>query len=160
MRILTVEDEEKLAKVIKHGLKTEGFAVDHISDGKKALSRILVSHNEYDLIILDLNLPNKDGLEICKEMRKNNITTPVLVLTGNGDLKSKVTLFDAGADDYLVKPFDFEELFSRIRAITSRPKQVLPAELKVSDIILSPATQKVMRAGNEIKFTLREFWIL
>ena len=160
MRILIVEDEEALAKIIKDSLETEGYAVDHLSDGQKALGRIQSTSQEYDLIMLDLMLPNKGGLEICQEMRKMNIDTPVLVLTVNDDLESKVSLFDAGADDYLVKPFEFKELFSRIRAITRRPKKTLSVELKVSDIVLNPATQKVSRAGKEIKLTLKEFRIL
>lgn len=160
MRILIVEDEEALAKIIKDSLETEGYAVDHLSDGKKALGRIQSTSQEYDLIMIDLMLPNKGGLEICQEMRKMNIDTPVLILTVNDDLESKVSLFDAGADDYLVKPFEFKELFARVRAITRRPKKTLSVELKVSDIILNPATQKVSRAGKEIKLTLKEFRIL
>ncbi len=160
MRILIVEDEAPLAKIIKDSLETEGYAVDHVSDGQKALGRIQSTSQEYDVIMLDLKLPNKGGLQICQEVRKMNIDTPVLILTVNDDLESKVSLFDAGADDYLVKPFEFQELFSRIRAITRRPKKALSLELKVSDITLNPATQKVSRAGKEIKLTLKEFRIL
>ena len=101
MRILIVEDEEALSKIIKRSLEAEGYAVDHVSDGQKALGRIQSTFQEYDLIILDLMLPNKGGLQICQEMRKMNIDTPVLILTVNDDLESKVSLFDAGADDYL-----------------------------------------------------------
>ena len=160
MRILIVEDEQALAKIIKDGLTTKGYAVDHLSDGQKALGRIQSTYNEYDLIILDLTLPNKTGLQICQEIRKLNIDTPVLILTANDNLESKVSLFDAGADDYLIKPFEFAELFSRIRAITRRPKKALFTELKVSDIVLNASTQKVLRAGREIKLTLKEFRIL
>jgi len=155
-----VEDEEALANIIKDSLRAEGYAVDHVSDGQKALGRIQSTYQEYDLIMLDLMLPNKGGLEICQEMRKINIDTPVLILTVNDDLESKVSLFDAGANDYLVKPFEFKELFSRIRAITRRPKKALSTELKASDITLNPATQKVSRAGREIELTLKEFRIL
>lgn len=160
MRILVVEDQEKLAKLIKDGLRKGGYAVDYLTDGKSAQRRIEVNHQDYDLIILDLMLPNKSGLEICREIRQFNIATPILVLTAKNDLDSKVTLFNAGADDYLVKPFEFEELLGRIRAITRRPKEVLPTELKVSDITLDPASQKVFRGGKEIVFTLKEFRIL
>ena len=160
MRILIVEDEQALSKIIKDGLTTKGYAVDHLSDGQKALGRIQSTYNEYDLIILDLTLPNKTGLQICQEMRRLNIDTPVLILTANDNLESKVSLFDAGADDYLIKPFEFAELFSRIRAITRRPKKALFTELKVSDIVLNASTQKVLRAGQEIKLTLKEFRIL
>ena len=160
MRILIVEDEVKLLKMLKDGLTAKGYAVDGLGDGQKAEKRIALNHDEYDLIILDLMLPQKGGLEICKGMRKINIATPVLILTANDNVESKVALFDAGADDYLVKPFKFEELLGRIRAITRRPKQVLATELKVSDVRLDPANLKVMRAGQEIKLTLKEFRIL
>src|SRR3989344_6751333 len=160
MRILIVEDEKKLAKIIKDGWEAKGYTVDHLADGQKAASRILVNHSDYDLIVLDLMLPHKGGLELCKEIRDKDITTPILVLTGNADLESKVTLFDAGADDYLVKPFQFDELLGRLRAISRRPKQLLPAVLQVSDITLNPSTMKVSRAGNEVKLTLKEFRIL
>src|SRR3989344_3307167 len=160
MRILIVEDEQALAKIIKDSLETEGYAVDHLSDGQKAFGRIQSTHNEYDLIMLDLMLPNKGGLQICQEMRKMNIDTPVLILTVNDGLESKVSLFEAGADDYLVKPFEFKELFSRIRAITRRPKKAHSTDLKASDIILNPAPQKASRAGREIELPLKEFRIL
>jgi len=160
MRILIVEDEEKLAKTIKDGLKSQGYAVDYVTDGYKAHLRIKLNYNEYDLIILDLNLPGKSGLEICKAIRQANIATPFLVLTGDNSLNSKVALLNAGADDYLAKPFAFEELLGRVRAITRRPKQSLPVELKVADLVLNPATQKVFIADQEVKFTLREFRIL
>ncbi|OGZ64719.1 MAG: DNA-binding response regulator [Candidatus Staskawiczbacteria bacterium RIFCSPLOWO2_01_FULL_40_39] len=160
MRILIVEDEEKLAQLMKDTLKKEGYAVDYLTDGQKAQRRIQLSHNEYDVIILDLMLPNKGGLEICKEIRQLNVSTPFLVLTANNTLESKVTLLNSGADDYLVKPFEFEELLSRIRAISRRPKQALHTELKVSGVALNTATQKVSVGGREVKFTLREFRIL
>lgn len=160
MRILIVEDEEILAAIIKSSMEEEGYSVDHVSDGDKALSRIQLSHQEYDLIMLDLILPNKGGLEICQEIRKMNIHTPVLILTVNDDLESKVSLFDSGADDYLAKPFEFKELFARIRAITRRPEKALSLDLKVSDIVLNPATQNVLRAGKKVILTLKEFRIL
>ncbi len=160
MRILAVEDDEKIAHLIKDGMKHKGYAVDLIDDGEKAMGRIQLNWSDYDAIILDLGLPKKGGLEICKELREMGVSTPVLVLTGEADVKSKVTLFNAGADDYLTKPFAFEELLSRIQALTRRPKKVLPSELTIADIVLNPATQKVTRAGKEVKFTLREFRIL
>jgi DNA-binding response OmpR family regulator len=159
-RILIVEDEEILAAIIKSSMEERGYSVDLVLDGDKALSRIQLSHQEYDLIILDLTLPSKGGLEICQEIRAMNIHTPVVILTVNDDLKSKISLFDAGADDYLVKPFEFEELLARIRAITRRPEKVLSIDLKVSDIVLNTATQNVSRAGKNITVTLKEFRIL
>ncbi len=160
MRILIVEDEEKLAKLIQKGLKRQGYAADYLTDGQAAQRRIEVNHIDYDLIILDLELPGKGGLEICESIRNYNISTPILVLTGRADIKSKTDLFNVGADDYLVKPFEFDELLARIRAITRRPKEVLPAELTIADVTLNPATQKVLRDGKEVEFTLKEFRIL
>src|SRR3989338_9161216 len=147
MRILIVEDEEALAKIIKDNLEAEGYAVDHLSDGQKALGRIQSTYSEYDLIILDLMLPNKGGLQICQEMRNMNIGTPVLILTVNDDLESKVSLFDAGADDYLVKPFEFKELFFKNRAKTKKPKKTLALGPQVFDIVFNAGTQKGSPAG-------------
>ena len=160
MKILLIEDDPKLVKLLKTMLKKQGYTVDHLSDGERAKRRISVSYNDYDLVLLDLSLPAKSGLEICKEIRDANISTPFLVLTGDSKLKSKVELLNAGADDYLVKPFEFEELFSRIRAVTRRPKQALHTELKIADLVLNTATQKAHMAGEELKLTLREFRIL
>src|SRR3989344_1018341 len=160
MKILIVEDQEKMAKMIRTGLKKEGYAADYLTDGKTAQRRIELNYEDYDVIVLDLDLPSKGGLEICKDVRKLNISTPILVLTGNKDLESKVTLLDAGADDYLINPFEFKELLSRIRALTRRPKQVMQTELKIADIALNPATHKVVVAGQQVEFTLKEFRIL
>lgn len=160
MRILVVEDEQKLGGLIKDVLGKEGYAVDHVSDGQKALNRIQVNHTDYDLIILDLNLPNRGGFEILKEVRKIHIQTPFLILTADNSLGSKVSLLDAGADDYLIKPFEFDELLSRIRAITRRPKQALEPELTVGPITLNASTQKVFINGKEVNFTLKEFRML
>ena len=160
MKILLIEDDPKLVKLLKTMLKKQGYTVDHLSDGERAKRRISVSYNDYDLVLLDLSLPAKSGLEICKEIRDANISTPFLVLTGDSKLESKVELLNAGADDYMVKPFEFEELFSRIRAVTRRPKQALHTELKIADLVLNTATQKAHMAGEELKLTLREFRIL
>ena len=160
MKILLIEDDPKLVKLLKTMLKKQGYTVDHLSDGERAKRRISVSYNDYDLVLLDLSLPAKSGLEICKEIRDANISTPFLVLTGDSKLESKVELLNAGADDYMVKPFEFEELFSRIRAVTRRPKQALHTELKIADLVLNTATQKAHMEGEELKLTLREFRIL
>jgi len=160
MKVLIVEDEEKLAKLIKKGLKKEGFAADYITDGLVAQRRIEMSYDDYDLIILDLMLPSKTGLEICRDVRKVNISTPILVLTAKDGESDKIELLNAGADDYLVKPFKFGELLARIRAITRRPKETLLVELKVSDLVLNPNTGKVFRSEKEIPLTLKEFRIL
>jgi DNA-binding response OmpR family regulator len=160
MRILIVEDEEKLAQSLKKGLEKEGFAVDYIMDGDAGERRIIVSHKDYDLIILDLMLPGKDGFQICRDVREQQITTPILVLTARDATEDKVSALDAGADDYLVKPFSFEELMARVRALLRRPEQALPNELVVKDLRLDTTTRTVTRKGKEINLTLKEFNLL
>jgi DNA-binding response OmpR family regulator len=120
MKILLVEDEQKLAQALVKGLGLEGYTVDTIPDGKKALTRISLHRSDYDLVILDLMLPSMDGLEICKQVREMNITVPILVLTARAETDNKVKLLLSGADDYLVKPFSFAELSARIRALMRR----------------------------------------
>ena len=160
MKILLVEDEEKLSQAIAKGLQLEGYTVDIVDDGKKALTRISLHRSDYDLIILDLMLPSMDGYEICKQVREWNITVPILVLTARAETDSKVRLLQSGADDYLVKPFSFAELIARIRALLRRPVESLPETLMFADIELHPAERRVKRAGEEISHTLKEFGLL
>ncbi len=160
MRILIVEDEEKLALSLKKGLEKEGFAVDYIMDGDAGERRIVISHKDYDLVILDLMLPGKDGFQICRSVREQQINVPILVLTARDATDDKVAALDAGADDYLVKPFSFEELMARVRALLRRPEQALPNELTVRDLKLDTTTRKVTRKGKEISLTLKEFNLL
>jgi two-component system, OmpR family, response regulator len=160
MKILLVEDEEKLASALAKGLEHEGYAVDVIADGKKALTRISLHRNDYDLIILDLMLPSMDGHEICKQVRAWNITIPVLVLTARAETDTKVELLLSGADDYLVKPFSFAELTARVRALLRRPVESLPETLKVGDLELNSGERRVTKAGEEIPLTLKEFGLL
>ena len=160
MKILIIEDQEQLAKLIKKGLKQEGYAADYLTDGESGEKRAVLHNEDYDLIILDLVLPKKGGLEICQNLRRMNIQTPILILTAKDGTQSRVSLLDAGADDYLVKPFEFKELLARIRAITRRPKKNLPEELSVDNLTLNPVTRKVIRGGKEINLTLKEFRVL
>ena len=160
MRILIVEDQENLAKLIKSGLDAEGFATDYVLDGEAAQTRINTHHLDYDLIILDLMLPKKDGIEICRETRGNKITTPILILTAKDAEEDIIGGLNAGADDYLVKPFSFEVLLARIHAILRRPQNNLPTELKIKDITLNPVSKRVIRNGQEIRLTLKEFSLL
>ena len=160
MKILLVEDEQKLADALGRGLQHEGYAVDIVPDGKKAMTRISLHRSDYDLVILDLMLPSMDGLEICKQVREMNITIPILVLTARAETETKVELLLSGADDYLVKPFSFAELNARIRALLRRPNETLPERLKIADIELDPAKRKVTREGKEIPLTLKEFGLL
>jgi DNA-binding response OmpR family regulator len=160
MKILLVEDEQKLAQALARGLGLEGYTVDHIADGKKALTRISLHRSDYDLVILDLMLPSLDGYEICKQMREMNINVPILILTARNETDTKVQLLQSGADDYLVKPFSFAELTARIRALLRRPNEKLPETLKVRDIELNPSERRVRRSGKEISLTLKEFGLL
>ncbi|MFZ3074449.1 MAG: two-component system response regulator RppA [Minisyncoccales bacterium] len=160
MKILIIEDEENLAKLLKIGLEREGYAVDYVLDGEQGQRRIEMHHTDYDLVICDLMLPKRNGLEICKNIRQYNISLPILVLTARDSVEDKVTLLDAGADDYLVKPFHFNEVLARIRALTRRPEKVLPTELKVGGLSLNAAMRKAAKDGKEINLTLKEFRLL
>jgi DNA-binding response OmpR family regulator len=160
MRILIIEDEDHLAKLLKRGLESEGYAVDHLVDGESGQRRIELNHKDYDLVILDLMLPKRPGFEVCRNVRKLGINIPILILTAKCDIESKVSLLDTGADDYMMKPFAFSELLARIRALTRRPEIVIPSELKFSDLILDLNEKKLLRDGKEINLTLKEFRIL
>jgi DNA-binding response OmpR family regulator len=160
MKILVVEDDEKLNTALKLGLEKEGYAVDGLLDGKSAEKRLLLNHSDYDLLILDLSLPEKSGIEVCRSIREKGISLPVLILTGHNTTADKVNALDTGADDYLTKPFSIVELSARVRALMRRPVKVEPSELRVRDIILNPSTRKVVRDGSEIPLTLKEYSIL
>ena len=160
MKILLVEDEQKLADALKLGLELQGYTVDIVSDGKKALTRISLHRTDYDIVILDLMLPSMDGYEICKEMRARDITVPILVLTARAETDTKVQLLLAGADDYLVKPFSFSELAARLRALLRRPSETLPQVLSSNEIELDPTTRRVVRKGKDVPLTLKEFGLL
>jgi len=160
MKILIVEDNERLAKGLKEGLEKESFTADFVLDGEAAQRRIELYHKDYDLVILDLMLPKKDGLTVLKDIRKQNINIPVLVLTAKDTIDDIVFGFDRGADDYLTKPFSSKEFFARIRALLRRPQKSLPIELKVKDLTLNTATKKIFRNGKEIPLTLKEFSLL
>ncbi|PIR82341.1 DNA-binding response regulator [Candidatus Kaiserbacteria bacterium CG10_big_fil_rev_8_21_14_0_10_59_10] len=160
MKILLVEDEKKLADALAQGLEAKGYTVDVVSDGKKALNRISLHRTDYDLMILDLMLPSMDGDEICKTAREWGVTTPILILTARNETGKKVDLLLKGADDYLPKPFSFDELVARIHALMRRPNEIHPAILKVADIELDPAKRTVTRGGKELTLTLKEFGLL
>ena len=163
MRILIVEDEEELAKSLKKGLEKEGYAVDYVTDGESAERRIEIHSQDYDIIILDLMLPGKDGSVICKNAREKNITTPIIILTARDEVEDKIGALDCGADDYLVKPFSFEELLARLRALLRRPEHNLPTELRTQGLSLNTNTRKafcMLCGGTEILLTLKEFRLL
>src|SRR5664280_821774 len=160
MRLLVVEDADKLAQVLKRGLEKEGYAVDTLGDGRAAQTRLRSRHDEYDLVLLDVMLPGLDGYSICRDLRERGLTVPVLMLTARDTTDDKVTGLDSGADDYLVKPFAFEELLARVRTLLRRPRRSLPAELKVDDLVLDPASRTVRRADQPITLTTKEFALL
>lgn len=160
MHILIVEDEERLAKALKKGLELKGYAVDWLPDPEKALNRILLYRSEYDIIILDLMLPGMDGSQITARVRQEGVKTPIIILTARNETEHKVDLLDKGADDYVVKPFSFEELLSRINAVLRRPAQSKPVVLKVGPLEMDMATRTVKKDGEEIPLTLKEFALL
>lgn len=158
MRILVIEDEHKIAQSIKKGLEQESYAVDTSFSGNEGYD--LASTEDYDLIILDLMLPGMNGLEICEKLRNQQIHTPILILTAKGQTQDKVEGLNKGADDYLTKPFAFEELLARIRALTRRPKGSLGSELKCNDLVLNTINYSVTRDGKEILLSAKEYALL
>lgn len=158
MRALVIEDEEKIASFIERGLKEQKFAVDVANDGEEGL--YLADINPYDVILLDLMLPKKDGLTICRELRKKKNNTPVLMLTARDAVKDKVNGLDAGADDYLPKPFAFDELLARIRALLRRDRKNKIDVLKEGDLELNVQTRKVRRGKKNIELTNKEYALL
>ena len=158
MRVLVVEDEHQIANAIKKGLEQESFAVDVAYDGTEGYD--LASTEDYDVIVLDLLLPGIDGMEICRKLRADKIHTPILILTAKGQLEDKVEGLNAGADDYLVKPFAFEELLARIRAMIRRPKEAAGTILTLDDLSLNTLTYEVKRDGEEIRLSGKEFSLL
>lgn len=158
MRILIVEDEHKIANSIKKGLEQELFAVDVAYDGTEGYD--LASTEDYDMIILDRLLPSIDGIEICQKLREKKIHTPILLLTAKGQLSDKVEGLNAGADDYLVKPFAFEELLARVRALIRRPKEVTNPVLLIDDLQLNTTTYEVKRANKSVSLSSKEFSLL
>ncbi len=158
MRILIVEDEHKIANSIKQGLEQENYAADVAYSGTDGYD--LAATEDYDLIILDLMLPGMDGREICKKLRLENIHTPILMLTAKSQIRDKVTGLDCGADDYLTKPFAFEELLARARALMRRPKQTSPAVLKAGNLSLNPSSFEVKSGKKRIELSAKEFGLL
>lgn len=158
MRILVVEDEHKIAQSIKKGLEQEAYAVDLAFNGTDGLDFAL--SEDFDLVILDRMLPEIDGLEICRKMRDQKVDTPVLMLTARGLTRDKVEGLDAGADDYLVKPFAFEELLARIRALKRRPADTIGTILKVDGLELDTINFEVKREGQIIQLSNKEFSLL
>lgn len=160
MKVLVVEDEPKLLDVLQRGLTAKGYTADTIADGKEALDRIVLYKDDYDVVVLDLLLPGMDGHTICRLAREKGVKTPILILTALDEVKSKVDLLNSGADDYLHKPFSFDELDARLNALLRRPQETIPTVLEVDDIELNTAERTVTRDGKPVSLTLKEFALL
>ncbi|MCL5409365.1 MAG: response regulator transcription factor [Patescibacteria group bacterium] len=158
MKILVVEDEHKIAQAIKKGLEQESYAVDLAFTGSEGLD--LAVTEDYDLVILDLMLPVIDGLEVCRKLRAEQIHTPVLMLTAKGQLADKVTGLNSGADDYLTKPFAFEELVARVKALSRRPKENIGTILSFQDLSIDTISYQVKRDGHSIQLSSKEYALL
>lgn len=158
MRILLVEDDARMAGFIRRGLREENYTVDVARDGEEGL--YLAQLNGYDLVILDLLLPKKSGLEVLKTLRLEKITSPVLILTAKDKPSDKAAGLDAGADDYLIKPFSFEEFLARIRALLRRRGDLIPTVLKALDLEMDTLRHRATRAGRELTLTNREYEML
>jgi DNA-binding response OmpR family regulator len=159
MRVLVVEDERKVASFLRQGLEEEGHTVEVAADGVTALDLILGAP-AYDLIVLDVMLPRLDGFSVLRTLRADRVATPVLVLTARDTVPDKVTGLDLGADDYLTKPFAFDEFLARVRALLRRGQAPTPPVLRVADLTLDPATRDVQRAGKTVALTTREYALL
>lgn len=158
MRVLLVEDEERLASTIARGLRREGMAVDVVLDGAAALDKALL--NSYDVIVLDRNLPKVHGDEVCRELVAHGCVSRILMLTAAGSIKDRVTGLDLGADDYLPKPFALSELVARIRALGRRAAPAVPPVLTRGDLVLDPAKHVAQRDGRDLNLTKKEFGVL
>lgn len=158
MRILLVEDEPTIAAYLKKRLEEKSFVIDHAADGSQG--SFLARTNEYDLMLLDNMLPKKLGIDVVRDIRSRGKNTPILMISVRGDVEAKVDLLNAGADDYLAKPFSFDELLARMGALLRRPPHVSKTILEVADLTLNEATHEVRRAGQEINLTRKEFALL
>jgi len=158
MRILVIEDEPRMASVIARGLREQSYAVDVAQTGNDGLYQSSI--NDYDLILLDVLLPERDGFEVCRELRARGSATPILMLTARAAVDDRLTGFDAGADDYLTKPFSFRELLARIRALLRRDARLQPDVFEIDDLIIDSASHRVSRGNREIQLTAKEYALL
>jgi two-component system OmpR family response regulator len=158
VRVLVVEDELKLVALLREGLRRRGMGVDVATSGEEAVMRAMAT--EYDLILLDVMLPGHDGFEVCRRLRANEVWSPTLMLTALDDVQDRVRGLDSGADDYLSKPFSFDELLARMRALIRRGAPPRPTVLTAGDLRLDPAARRAWRADSELSLTSREFAML
>ncbi len=158
MKILLIEDNQRIARLISKGLKAQAYVVDLAYDGETGFD--LATTEKYSLIIVDLMIPKINGIDLVKKLRQEKSETPILILTAKGQTEDKVNGLDAGADDYLVKPFFFDELLARIRALTRRQKPILPDEIKYKNLVLNRKTFEIKKENKLIYLTKKEFLIL
>jgi len=158
MRVLVVEDEERIAEFVRNGLTEHGYAVDVARDGGEALDWADIA--DFDVIVLDVMLPVRDGVDVCKTLRARGLRTPILMLTARDAVEDRVRGLDSGADDYLVKPFAFAELVARLRALARREPQLLSPVLRLDDLVLDSATREVARGGRPLDLTTKEYALL
>ena len=158
MRILVVEDDLRIQSFITRGLREKAYAVDSADNGNQAL--YLASINLYDVIVLDVMLPELDGFAVCQELRKSGNATPILMLTARDEVGDRIKGLDLGADDYLIKPFAFDELLARLRALLRRVPDVRPPTIEIADLTIDTRGQRAWRAGNEIALTTKEYALL
>jgi len=158
VRVLVIEDDRTVGQFVTRGLEEQMFQTDLVGDGLEALE--LASHSEYDVIVLDLRLPRLSGVEVLRTLRDRGIDTPILVLTAQDAVESKVQALRTGADDYVTKPFAFEELLARVEALGRRPKDIAPPVLKIADLEIDTGRHQVSRAGNALELTPKEYSVL
>lgn len=158
MRILLIEDNRRLNQSLKMSLIDDGYAIDSAYDGEEGQE--LAEMTPYDAIILDIMLPKKDGLQVCKELRSQRINTPIIMLTAKDTVEDRVSGLDSGADDYLIKPFAFQELRARLRALLRREASDKTGTISIADLVLDPAAHTVERSGQSIDLTAKEFALL
>lgn len=158
MKILVVEDDRTLGQFVQRGLEEQRINVDLVADGPQGLER--ASHGEYDVIVLDLRLPGLSGVEVLRTLRDRGVGTPVLVLTAQDAVDSKVQAFRTGADDYVTKPFSFEELLARVEALGRRPREIASPTFEIADLTIDSGSREVRRAGKVIELTPKEYAVL
>ena len=158
MTILIIEDDHRIADFVKRCLEMERYTAEVVNTGEDAIAKTDI--NDYDVIILDIMLPNMSGLDVCRKLREQKIDTPVIMLTARDAVEDRVEGLDAGADDYLIKPFAFNELLARVRAVLRREKIVKGVKLQVGDLVLDPVTHEVRRAEREIQLSSKEYKVL
>jgi heavy metal response regulator len=158
MRIIVIEDDRRIANFVAKGLREAAYAVDVVNNGNDALYQAQL--NSYDAVILDVMLPGLDGFSVCRELRRNGIKTPILMLTARDSVEDRIAGLDTGADDYLIKPFAFDELLARLRALLRRSGEVRPQKITIADLVIDTIGQRVWRKGKEIILTAKEYALL